>query len=165
MTGEQHLATVHPGVASRVRALLFSCATAKCPMRITQSRRSRELQSAYYAQGRHPLGEVNRLRGAVDLAPIAAGENQRTVTNAPPGTSMHQPWPVLALAVDLCYAFNDPYKEEGHTLTWDEICTLAERAGLTSGRGFKKPDRPHVQWTNGLSDREIRDRGGLTEVA
>jgi len=119
------------------------------------------LQAALYAQGRFPLADVNKLRNALNLTALTVGENQRTVTNNPPGTSMHEPWPVLGLAVDLCYAFNDPYKEEDHTLTWDEICTLAERAGLTSGRGFKKSDRPHVQWTNGLHDREVRDRGGV----
>lgn len=165
MNIEEHLATVHPTCASKVRALLLSCATAKCPMKITQSRRSRELQAAYWAQGRHPLNEVNALRRAVGLTALTTGENQRKVTNAPPGTSMHQPWPVLALAVDLCYALDDPYKEDDHALTWDEIGALAERAGLTWGGRFHRPDRPHVQWTNGHSDREVRDRGGIEGAA
>ena len=130
-------------------------------MRITESRRSRELQAAHYAQGRYPLNEVNRLRSAVDLAAITEAENQHKVTPSPPGTSMHEPWPVLGLAADLCYAFNDPYQEAGHPLTWDEIGGLAERAGLTWGGRFPKPDRDHVQWTNGMHDREVRDRGGI----
>lgn len=161
MTVEEHLVTLHPGLVLRLRAHLLSCSTAKCPMRITQSRRSREQQAAYYAQGRFPLTDVNKLRNVVGLPALTTGENQRTVTNAAPGQSMHEPWPVLGLAADLCYALNDPYKEEGHALSWDEIGALAERAGLTWGGRFKKPDRPHVQWTNGHHDREVRDRGGI----
>lgn len=157
MTVEDHLATLHPGLVSRLRALLLSCATARCPMRITQSRRSREQQAAYYAQGRFPLADVNKLRNVVGLPAIMEGENRRTVTNAAPGTSMHEPWPVLGLAADLCYAFDDPYKEEDHTLTWDEIGALAERAGLTWGGRFKHPDRPHVQWTGVHTETQIRE--------
>lgn len=156
MTVEEHLATLHPGLVSRLRAFLLSCSAAKCPMRITQSRRLREQQAAYYAQGRFPLADVNKLRNVIGLAALTVGENQRKVTNAAPGQSMHEPWPVLGLAADLCYAFNDPYKEEGHTLTWDEIGALAERAGMVWGGRFTKPDRPHVQWTGALTETQIR---------
>ena len=152
MTVEAHLATLHPGVASRARALLLSCATAKCPMRITQSKRSSGQQAALYAQGRRSLPEVNQLRSVAGLGALTDAGN-RIVTNARPGQSMHE----YGLAFDLCYAVGDPYQEENHALTWEEVGALVERAGLTWGGRFKTPDRPHGQWTGAYTEAQIRE--------
>jgi len=98
------------------------------------------------------LAEVNRLRKLACLAPLHAHENDYPVTNARAGFS----WHCYGLAADLCYAEGELYKEAGHTLTWAQIGELAEAHGLTWGGRFPKPDRPHVQWTNGLTLADAR---------
>lgn len=57
---------------------------------ITNVLRLRGVQAAYYAQGRAPLAEVNRLRKLVGLPPLTFLENTRRITNAKPGQSAHE---------------------------------------------------------------------------
>ena len=120
-------------------------------MRVTQGLRDGMEQTALYAQGRQGLDEVNRLRKLAVLSPITSEQNH-VVTNARQGFS----WHCFGLAVDLCYATGDPYKTDGHTLTWDQIGSLADPLGLTWGGHFSNPDRPHVQWTGGLTLADAR---------
>lgn len=63
---------------------------------LTETRRSEEEQVAYYAQGRQPLKETNRLRALAKLGPITLEENKRRVTNARPGKTLHSSNPSLA---------------------------------------------------------------------
>ena len=148
---ETMLLQVHPGLARRARALLAACEAKGCPMRITQGLRDGITQTALYAQGRQPLDEVNRLRRLACMPPITDDQNHE-VTNARDGFS----WHCFGLAADLCYAIGDPYRKNSHTLTWDQIGGLAEANGLTWGGHFSNPDRPHVQWTGGLTLADAR---------
>lgn len=148
---ENLLLKVHPGLAVRVRALLADLGAQQCPMRVTQGLRDGMTQTALYAQGRQSLDEVNRLRKLACLPPLTANQNLE-VTNAKPGFS----WHCYGLAVDLCYATGDPYREAGHGLTWEQIGVLAEAHELTWGGRFSTPDRPHVQWTGGLTLAQAR---------
>ena len=149
---EMKLAKVHPGLAKRVRRFLTACEAAGCPMRITQGVRDGIEQIALYAQGRQPLAEVNRLRKLACLVPLHAHENDYPVTNAKPGFSFHQ----YGLAVDVCYATGDPYKEAEHSLTWAQIGEQIKAADLEWGGDFPHPDNPHAQWKGGLTLRDLR---------
>lgn len=57
---------------------------------ITNVLRPHGVQAAYYAQGRSPLAEVNRLRKLVAMPPLTFLENTKRVTNAKPGQSAHE---------------------------------------------------------------------------
>lgn len=57
---------------------------------ITNVLRPRGVQAAYYAQGRLPLIEVNRLRKLVGMPALTFLENTKRVTNAKPGQSAHE---------------------------------------------------------------------------
>ncbi len=65
---------------------------------LSQVFRPREMQAAYYAQGRKTLAEVNALRKKADLAPILAKEN-KIITYAPPGNSKHERSPSEAFDI------------------------------------------------------------------
>lgn len=151
MTTEQHLDTLHPVFRAYVAQLLATCEARGCPFRLTQSLRSMEAQEALYMQGRHPLPLVNGVRASIGLLPIKEADN-RVVTGAPPGYSLHN----FGLAADVCYATGKPYEEKGRLITWDEFGTLAEAVELTWGGRWKKPDRPHVEWTGGLTLGQLR---------
>ena len=47
---------------------------------VSEGLRTIETQTAYYAQGRKPLVEVNRLRKIAGLQPITEAQNKHTVT-------------------------------------------------------------------------------------
>jgi len=150
---ETMLLKVHPGLARRVRALLMACEAKGCPMRVTQGLRDGMEQTALYAQGRQGLDEVNRLRKLACLPPITSEQNQCPVTDARLGFSYHN----YGLAIDLCYATGDPYHEDGHSLTWEQIGAMIEANGLVWGGRFRmRPDRPHCQWSDGVSLADLR---------
>lgn len=151
MTTEDHLETLHPVFRAYVAQLLATCEARGCPFRITHSQRSYAVQNALYWQGRLSLPEVNELRHVVGLPPIEAHQN-RIVTHAPMGYSLHN----YGLAADVCYAVGDPYDEQGKLLSWDAFGTLAEGLELTWGGRWKTPDRPHVEWTGGLTLVQLR---------
>lgn len=56
---------------------------------LNETLRSLELQTAYYAQGRKPLDEVNRLRRLAGEYEIGAAENKNIITWAKAGQSPH----------------------------------------------------------------------------
>lgn len=57
---------------------------------LVETFRSAAVQTAYYAQGRKPLTEVNELRKAAGLEPISDKENKSKITFKPAGGSMHE---------------------------------------------------------------------------
>lgn len=73
-------------------------------------------QSALYAQGRRPVGDVNTLRLIAGLQPITTPAN-RIVTHARPGESRHNDMPATACDVVIV----DPVHGELH---WDTGCDL-----------------------------------------
>lgn len=122
---------------------------------VTQIERSDAIQTAYYAQGRQSLSEVNRLRKIAELYLIDEKENSRTVTKAKAGETPH-----CGFAWDFC-----PLK--GNKLDYDNL-TVIKRCGqiareisldgyeLVWGGDFndngiaddKFVDRPHIQLKN-----------------
>ena len=151
MTNEEHLSALHPVLAKKVITLLEECEVVGDRFRITQSLRSMEAQRAIYMQGRHPLVAVNEYRVSIGFPPIKETEN-RIVTHAPPGYSFHN----FGLAADVCYATGKPYSDKDRHVTWEGFGSLAEAHELTWGGWWKKPDRPHVEWTGGLTLAQLR---------
>jgi len=52
----------------------------KIPYVILETRRTKEVQEAYYAQGREPLSRINALRSLAGLNPIGEAEGKRIIT-------------------------------------------------------------------------------------
>lgn len=51
------------------------------PFIVNETKRDQDVQSAYYAQGRKPLSEVNDLRKKAGLYLLSGSENESIVTN------------------------------------------------------------------------------------
>jgi D-alanyl-D-alanine carboxypeptidase len=160
---EQRLSQVHPVLSALIHKL---AAMMSEPIGVTQGLRTDAEQEAYFAQGRQSLATVNVLRSNVNLAAITAEENEKPVTNAPPGYS----WHAFGLAVDLVpesVTTGQPDWDEMHPV-WEEIVQKGESLGMTSG--IEWHDMPHLQLTGifpvtpSNEVREIFASGGLQAV-
>jgi peptidoglycan L-alanyl-D-glutamate endopeptidase CwlK len=138
---------LRPALAGAVRRFLELCGNSGVKVLVIETDRTQAVQDAYYAQGRQPVDEVNRLRAVAGLYPIKERENMR-ITNAK--VSNH----TGGNAVDLCPEipgkpgyphWNAPIGD------WQTIGELAERCGLdwcaggygqTWGKGW---DNPHFE--------------------
>ncbi len=105
--------------------------------------RSDDVQRALYAQGRRPIGEVNRLRQVAGLALITEVENRSKVTNALPGQSKHGQKPSHAI---------DVYFSKGKVLVYDDhlydklyALLLEADPQIKWGKYFKLVDKPHFE--------------------
>lgn len=147
---EAKLSLVNPELARRVRQLetLFGG-----ELVVVQGLRSWAEQQAIWLKGRDAQGNV------VDAS--------RIVTNAPPGHSWHE----FGLAVDCVprILINEPNWAPDDAL-WVRYGSCAETAGLVWGGRWKRPDRPHVQYTGKFPvspNDEVRQAfltGGTAEV-
>lgn len=94
------------------------------PIFLVEGYRSPARQDALYAQGRTTPGSV--------------------VTNARAWQSWHQ----TGRAVDFAFQHGWPFADDH---PWKHIGEMGELLGFEWGGRWKKPDRPHLQWTGGLS--------------
>ena len=121
------------------------------PFELNEVLRSKEVQMAYYAQGRTPLKEVNDQRKRVGLYPLPPEENEYKVTWTL--NSKH-----FAGKDGLSRAFDYRLLKYGkpHWQTkWDgnknsepdylEAAKIAASLGLDAGGLWNKPDYPHCQ--------------------
>jgi peptidoglycan LD-endopeptidase CwlK len=124
--------TLHPHVKEKARQLIAECKREGINLVVTSGLRTYAEQARLYAQGRSRPGRI--------------------VTNAKPGQSWHN----HALAFD-CVPFvnGKPDWESPH---WDRIGALGEQLGLTWGGRFRLVDKPHFQFTNGLTLAEAMRR-------
>lgn len=115
-------------------------------------------QTAFYAQGRETLENVNKFRKDAGMYLLTAKENENEVTWT--RHSKHFPDDTgKSRAFDFCVL------KEGRTATWDtkwdndkdavgdyiELARIAKRAGLDAGAFWKtRPDAPHVQLPIGV---------------
>lgn len=124
--------------------------------------RTKATQTAYYAQGRESLAEVNRLRKIAGLADLPAKENLYCITWTM--NSRH-----LADEHGLSEAFDIVILKPGGARTYDtkfdrdqdsipdyvEAAALGRMVGLDVGADFKRkdgtprPDFPHYQLNEG----------------
>ena len=110
---------------------------------LTEVHRSRELQLAYYAQGRDPLARVNSQRRLVGLAQITEDENRRTVTNAKPGQSKHQRLP--SEAIDIMFAKGKVLLNDARL--YEQLYRMAMDFDpkIDWGGHFRFVDKPHFE--------------------
>ena len=94
------------------------------PIFLTEGWRSPARQDALYAQGRSAPGKI--------------------VTNARAWESWHQ----TGRAVDFAFQHGSPFSPEH---PWEHVGQMAELLGFEWGGRWKRPDRPHLQMTGGLS--------------
>lgn len=109
------------------------------PMIVVQTYRSFEEQEALYAKGRWRPGPK--------------------VTNARAGDSFHN----YRMAFDVCFLLPDG------RLTWngpwEQVGLAGEELGLTWGGRFHNfPDRPHFQYSDGLSLAQLKIRNHVQEI-
>jgi peptidoglycan L-alanyl-D-glutamate endopeptidase CwlK len=129
----------------------FEGAVPGATVRVTEGHRPNAVQTAYYAQGRKPLDEVNRLRVAAGLAPLGTAENAYIITKALPGASKHNSDP--ARAVDLVVVCRGTVDwssradcDKDGVPDYRELGELGERLGLKWGGRFKGfPDVGHLE--------------------
>jgi peptidoglycan LD-endopeptidase CwlK len=108
---------------------------------VSETRRTREVQAAYFAQGRQPLAQVNALRSIAGLWPITEKENAKQITQTL--KSKH----IDGKAIDICPAdkaggplWNAPKTE------YQKIAVVMKSVGFEWGgdwKGFE--DCPHYQ--------------------
>jgi hypothetical protein len=104
---------------------------------VTSTLRTQAEQFAYFAQGRQPLEEVNRLRKEAGLAPINEKENSRTVTRTL--DSAH----LKGLAFDVAIIGKDPFKVK------------AEEASGQSAPPFRKGGNPKNNEQSGARNQSL----------
>jgi peptidoglycan L-alanyl-D-glutamate endopeptidase CwlK len=135
------LTDLHPVVRAKCEAHMKACAAAGMPIRITFTYRSNETQAALYAQGRTKPGKI--------------------VTNARAGQSYHNyklaydgvPEKLLALP----NWGDNKHDQATADAAWALYGKLGKEQGLEWGGEWRSiKDRPHMQWTGGLTLAQLR---------
>lgn len=146
---------VHPALVELIQRTCegYALASPRCMAKPYFGYRSNEEQAALYAQGRHPLWDVNMLRGRAGLPPITALENKKIVTKARPGASEHNANP--ARAADLVivnlrngtnYVWDAGLDLDGDGLAeYAELGAIGEKLGLVWGGRWEMKDWGHFE--------------------
>jgi peptidoglycan L-alanyl-D-glutamate endopeptidase CwlK len=123
------------------KTLLQRALKAGIPLTVICTLRSMDEQAALYAQGRTKPGPI--------------------VTYARPGFSYHN----FGLALDVVptrlltlknWGETPDYRDEARAL-WDQLGSIGVDVGLTWGGDFAElKDRPHFEWSGGLSLAQLR---------
>lgn len=137
----RRLDDLHPAMRPRAERLLADAHAAAIPLTVTCTLRSMGAQARLHAQGRTVPGKV--------------------VTNARPGYSFHN----YGLAIDVVpselVVLPDWGETAAHraraTALWRRVGAIGRAAGLTWGGDFVRlPDRPHFEWSGGLTLAQLR---------
>jgi hypothetical protein len=131
--GGSIVSKLEPVIQPKVEALLNAARAEGIELRVTQGLRTMEEQQALYDQGRTKPGPV--------------------VTNAKPGSSWHN----FGLAFDVAVMKDGKPTWPADEALWQKIGALGKAQGLTWGGDFQNfPDRPHFQYTGGLTLEQAR---------
>lgn len=115
---------------------------------INETRRTLDVQRAYYAQGRKPLSEVNALRAVAGLKAIAESDNASVITKVDgiKDKSRHQ----SGDALDIYPTMPDKavlwYPTTSTADLWKRMGELAKRCGFEWGGDWKPLDRYGLGW-------------------
>jgi len=145
-----------PVVADKCRALISKAAEAGIGLLVTSTLRTGAEQSALFAQGRRPTGEVNHIRRTAGMAPIKEGAN-RIVTGA--RLSVHQYGCAfdVALIGDGSPVWDALADLNGNSIPeYEEAGAIGETLGLAWGGRFGRKDLCHFEYTGGLSMAELQ---------
>lgn len=135
------LETLAPHVRAMAGQLIADAAAAGIPLAVTCTRRSAAEQNARYAQGRTTPGPI--------------------VTRAPAGYSYHE----YGLALDVVptellalpnWGDTPDHRARADQL-WKRLGAIGKAVGFRWGGEFPHlPDRPHFEWSSGLSLAQLR---------
>lgn len=126
------LGDLHPKVQEMAFAWLRGCRNAGIDVLVTSTLRTHEDQQKLYDQGRTTPGKI--------------------VTNAKPGESFHN----YGLAIDFVPVVNGkPAWDDIETIS--QIGEIAEDIGFEwAGRWKRFKEKLHIQWTGGLTIKELQ---------
>lgn len=142
MSDSRKLEDLHPKVRAMAERLLADAEAAGLPLKVTFTLRSMETQAALYAQGRTKPGKV--------------------VTNARAGYSYHN----FGLALDVVPLSllalpnwgDTPKHQKATDAAWAKVGAIGKAIGFRWGGDFKSiKDRPHFEWSGGLSLAQLRE--------
>lgn len=116
---------------------------------LSETARPPLVQTAYYAQGRQSLAEINNLRHLAGLNPIGPVEAGRKITNAKAGQSAHNFTPARAFDVLLVNPDGTANWVDSNYLHFAEYVTAAAaklRVAISQGAYWKSfKDMPHTE--------------------
>lgn len=117
--------------------------------RLGETYRSAAVQTAYHAQGRKPLNEINQLRHVAGLAPVGSVEGKRIITNALPGQSAHGFKPARAFDVQMVRPTGEIDWNEAAYKGFAAFVKVAAgklHVAISQGAYWSKfPDFPHTE--------------------
>jgi len=131
MVNSREIAQLHPQVQELCNQFIAKCKEQGIKVIITSTYRDNEAQTKLYNQGRTTPGKV--------------------VTDAKAGQSMHN----YRLAFDFCPMIEGQCAWTD-TLLFIKCANIGRSLGLESGMDFSKPDKPHLQYTKGLTWQELQ---------
>lgn len=139
MINSRKIEDLHPHVASLCRKFIERCKEAGVDVLVTSTYRDHESQNALYAQGRTAPGKI--------------------VTKAKGGQSFHN----HKVAFDVVPLVNGKaiWNDEG---LWRKIGQIGQEVGLEWGGNWKFQDKPHFQYTGGLTLADFQSGKTLTET-
>ena len=139
MINSRKIEDLHPHVASLCRKFIERCKEAGVDVLVTSTYRDHESQNALYAQGRTAPGKI--------------------VTKAKGGQSLHN----HKVAFDVVPLVNGKaiWNDEG---LWRKIGQIGQEVGLEWGGNWKFQDKPHFQYTGGLTLADFQAGKTLTET-
>ncbi|MGI9141709.1 MAG: M15 family metallopeptidase [Fluviibacter sp.] len=139
MINSRKIEDLHPHVASLCRKFIERCKEAGVDVLVTSTYRDHESQNALYAQGRTAPGKI--------------------VTKAKGGQSFHN----HKVAFDVVPLVNGKaiWNDEG---LWRKIGQIGQEVGLEWGGNWKFQDKPHFQYTGGLTLADFQAGKTLTET-
>jgi peptidoglycan L-alanyl-D-glutamate endopeptidase CwlK len=127
MINSRKIEDLDPQVQQKCKDFVVACKKADIDVSITATYRDKEYQDSLYAQGRTAPGKI--------------------VTNAKGGQSMHN----FRVAFDFVPITNGKADWQSIAL-FDKCGIIGKTLGLEWGGDFKSlKDRPHFQYTNGLT--------------
>jgi peptidoglycan L-alanyl-D-glutamate endopeptidase CwlK len=129
---------------------------------VTQTLRSQEEQTAYYARGRLSLVDVNNLYNLAGLGSISAEDNNKIVTKA---KTVWDSFHAYGRAFDIAVINSEGKIDWDDAADWNsdglsdwlQLGKLGETIGLEWGGNFSSmPDFPHFQLREGYTIAELK---------
>ena len=143
---------LHPSLAAvytEAKAAYHAAEPAAPRVELNETHRSMAVMQAYYAQGRQPLAEINRLRALAGLYLLGAAEAKTPVTWVLPGNSKHAKTPAEAFDVRLIDRVTGKatWEPAAFVLFAKYVKAAAAKLGkrISQGAYWKKKDYPHTE--------------------
>lgn len=116
---------------------------------LNETSRSEALQTAYFAQGRQPLAEINRLRKLAGQPAIGAAEGKLKITKARYGQSAHNFLPARALDIKFLDEHGNYVQDEKPYRDFAKyMLAAATELGIQITWGGTFNDLPHFECRN-----------------